>query len=115
MRCALFVARKGWIVAGSDDGFVRVYSYSTGERVTAFEAHSDYVRSLDVHATLPLLLSCSDDQSIKMWDWERGWRGVCTYEGHAHYVMCARFNPKDANSFATASLDCTIKVCAVPR
>jgi len=33
-----------------------------------------------------------------------------TYEGHAHYVMMCKFNPKDTNTFATASLDRTIKV-----
>ena len=33
-----------------------------------------------------------------------------TYEGHSHYVMMVAFNPKDANTFASASLDRTIKV-----
>jgi coatomer subunit beta' len=32
------------------------------------------------------------------------------FEGHAHYVMQVKFNPKDTNTFASASLDRTIKV-----
>ena len=32
------------------------------------------------------------------------------FEGHTHYVMSVVFNPKDPNTFATASLDRTIKV-----
>ena len=33
-----------------------------------------------------------------------------TFEGHSHYVMMVAFNPRDTNTFASASLDRTIKV-----
>jgi WD40 repeat protein len=33
------------------------------------------------------------------------------FEGHGHYVMMVKINPRDTNTFATASLDKTIKVC----
>eukprot|EP01059_Diplonema_ambulator_P002830 TRINITY_DN1244_c0_g1_i1.p1 TRINITY_DN1244_c0_g1~~TRINITY_DN1244_c0_g1_i1.p1 ORF type:complete len:946 (+),score=366.21 TRINITY_DN1244_c0_g1_i1:422-2839(+) len=45
-----------------------------------------------------------------MWDWEKGWANTMMFEGHVHYVMAVTFNPKDPNTFATASLDRTIKV-----
>ncbi|KIK14412.1 hypothetical protein PISMIDRAFT_17292 [Pisolithus microcarpus 441] len=32
------------------------------------------------------------------------------YEGHSHYAMNMAFNPKDANTFASACLDRTIKM-----
>ena len=32
------------------------------------------------------------------------------FEGHAHYVMMVKINPRDTNTFATASLDRTIKM-----
>ncbi|KAK1282559.1 Coatomer subunit beta'-2 [Acorus calamus] len=37
---------------------------------------------------------------------------MCTqiFEGHSHYVMQVTFNPKDTNTFASASLDRTIKI-----
>ena len=44
MRTAKFVARKQWIVCGSDDMFIRVYNYNTMDKVKAFEAHTDYIR-----------------------------------------------------------------------
>ena len=44
VRSAKFVARKQWIVAGSDDMQIRVYNYNTLEKVKVFEAHSDYIR-----------------------------------------------------------------------
>lgn len=175
------------IVCGSDDYHIRVYNYNTNERIAMFEAHGDYIRSLAVHPTLPLLLSSSDDMLIKLWDWEKGkhairTRAPCThhaeeqapcvsvvcicflevsrcrsprdwriatcvesrppsrsrllacrlgyvaitpyipiisllgwelanvFEGHSHYVMQVEFSPKDPNTFASASLDRTIKV-----
>ena len=80
------------------------------DKVKVFEAHTDYIRCVAVHPTLPYVLSSSDDMLIKLWDWEKGW--ICTqiFEGHSHYVMQVTFNPKDTNTFASASLDRTIKV-----
>lgn len=110
VRNAKFVARKQWIITSSDDMQIRVFNYNTMEKVTAFEAHTDYIRHIEVHPTLPCVLSCADDMNIKMWDWEKNW--ICTqvFEGHGHYVMMVKFNPKDTNTFASASLDRTIRV-----
>eukprot|EP00123_Amoebidium_parasiticum_P009176 comp19305_c0_seq1/m.22166 comp19305_c0_seq1/g.22166 ORF comp19305_c0_seq1/g.22166 comp19305_c0_seq1/m.22166 type:complete len:898 (-) comp19305_c0_seq1:632-3325(-) len=109
VRACRFVARKNWIVTGSDDMLLRVFNYNTLEKVQTLEAHSDYVRSIAVHPVQPYLLTCSDDQTIKLWDWER-WACVQTFQGHGHFVMMVVFNPKDTNTFASASLDRTIKV-----
>ncbi|KAJ8422656.1 hypothetical protein Cgig2_014425 [Carnegiea gigantea] len=110
VRSAKFIARKQWVVAGADDMFIRVYNYNTMDKVKVFEAHTDYIRCVAVHPTLPYVLSSSDDMLIKLWDWDKGW--VCTqiFEGHSHYVMQVTFNPKDTNTFASASLDRTIKI-----
>jgi WD40 repeat protein len=153
VRSSKFVARKQWIVTGSDDLNIRVFNYNTMEKIKTFEAHSDYLRCVAVHPQLPYILTCSDDMTIKMWDWDRNWECKTTFEGHSHYVMQVRdekdvafaalfllvflvviicvfinfrallycfravisgfqvvFNPKDPNTFASASLDRTIKV-----
>jgi len=49
--------------------------------------------------------------SIKLWNWEKNWACQQVFEGHTHYVMQIVINPKDNNTFATASLDRTVKVC----
>ena len=110
MRSAKFVARKNWIVAGADDGFIRVYNCDTAEKIVEFEAHKDYIRSVAVHPTLPYVLSASDDKTIKLWDWENGWSCRRVFEGHSHYAMQVVINPNDTNTFASASLDHTIMV-----
>ncbi|CAM9848812.1 unnamed protein product [Lampetra planeri] len=110
VRAAKFVARKNWMVAGSDDMQIRVFNYNTLERVHMFEAHSDYIRCIAVHPSQPFLLTSSDDMLIKLWDWEKKWTCSQVFEGHTHYVMQIVINPKDNNQFASASLDRTIKV-----
>ncbi|XP_022048720.2 coatomer subunit beta'-like [Acanthochromis polyacanthus] len=110
VRVAKFVARKHWLIAGSDDMQIRVFNYNTLERVYMFEAHSDYIRCIAVHPTQPYMLTSSDDMLIKLWDWDRKWVCSQVFEGHTHYVMQIVINPKDNNQFASASLDRTIKV-----
>ena len=110
VRTAKFLARKQWIITGSDDMLIRVYNYNTMDKVKVFEAHTDYIRCIAVHPTLPVILSCSDDTLIKLWDYEKGWSCTQQFEGHSHFVMQVVFNPKDTNTFASSSLDRSIKV-----
>eukprot|EP00004_Rigifila_ramosa_P027212 TRINITY_DN8769_c0_g1_i1.p1 TRINITY_DN8769_c0_g1~~TRINITY_DN8769_c0_g1_i1.p1 ORF type:complete len:225 (+),score=41.36 TRINITY_DN8769_c0_g1_i1:389-1063(+) len=51
--------------------------------------------------------------TIKLWDWDNSWQITQTFRGHAHYVMMAVFNPKDASTFASVSLDRTVKVWSI--
>lgn len=76
VRCVRFIARRNWFVCGSDDFNLRVFNYNTGEKVTALEAHPDYIRCLAVHPTQSLVLTGSDDMTIKLWDWEKGWKCI---------------------------------------
>ncbi|KAJ5143802.1 uncharacterized protein N7515_002589 [Penicillium bovifimosum] len=110
VRAGRFIARKNWIVCGSDDFQLRVYNYNTSEKITSFEAHPDYIRSIAVHPTQPFVLTASDDMTIKLWDWEKNWKCVQIFEGHSHYVMGMSINPKDTNTFASACLDRTVKI-----
>jgi coatomer subunit beta' len=110
VRAARFIARKSWLIAGGDEMHIKVYNYNTFEKVTQFEAHNDYIRSISIHPTQSLLLTSADDLLIKLWDWDKGWKNMMTFEGHTHFVMQVVFNPKDSNTFASASLDCSVKV-----
>lgn len=110
VRAGKFIARKNWIIVGSDDFRIRVFNYNTGEKVVDFEAHPDYIRSIAVHPTKPYVLSGSDDLTVKLWNWENNWALEQTFEGHEHFVMCVAFNPKDPTTFASGCLDRTVKV-----
>ncbi len=36
VRCAKFIVRKQWVVAGTDDIKIRVFNYNTMDKVTQF-------------------------------------------------------------------------------
>ena len=70
--------------------------------------HLDYIRTVEFHPEYPWIVSASDDQTIRIWNWQsRSSIGVLT--GHNHYVMCARFHHKD-DLVVSASLDQTVRV-----
>lgn len=79
VRCAKFIVRKQWIVVGADDNKIRIYNYNTAEKIKTIEEHTDYIRHIVVHPTLPNILSCSDDDTIRMFDWDKNWAKVNTF------------------------------------
>eukprot|EP01017_Pseudomicrothorax_dubius_P036227 TRINITY_DN516_c0_g1_i1.p1 TRINITY_DN516_c0_g1~~TRINITY_DN516_c0_g1_i1.p1 ORF type:complete len:884 (-),score=266.35 TRINITY_DN516_c0_g1_i1:3523-6174(-) len=110
VRSAKFVVRKQWVVTASDDLQIRIFNYNTLEKVKSIESHTDFLRCIVVHPSQSFIISTSDDCTIKIWDWDKDFALSKTLEDHAHYVMMVAINPRDHNSFASASLDKTIKV-----
>ena len=55
---------------------MQVYNYTTSEKIKTINAHADYIRAVIVHPQKPFVISCSDDLTIKVWDWEKNWREV---------------------------------------
>ena len=88
MRCVKFIPRKNWFVAGSDDFQLRVFNYNTHEKVAAFEAHPDYIRCLTVHPTASIVLTGSDDMTIRAWDWDKQWRCMQVRMQSRVYPVC---------------------------
>ncbi|XP_066317357.1 uncharacterized protein [Miscanthus floridulus] len=99
---AKFIAREQWFVTGDHHGSVQVFSYKTKEEIKSFKAHDFAVVCLDIHPTKPYVLSAGRDDLIKLWDWGKGWKCVRTFEMQ-RLISQLRFNPKDANVFASAS------------
>uniref|UniRef100_A0A0D9XQB6 Beta'-coat protein n=1 Tax=Leersia perrieri TaxID=77586 RepID=A0A0D9XQB6_9ORYZ len=103
---AKFIARKQWFVVGCKDGFIRVYTYDSPiQKVKRFKAHSWNITCLDVHPIEPYMVSASSSlmDKIKLWDWNKGWECIKTFEmqGLAQEI---KFNPKDSQKFVVASI-----------
>lgn len=68
----------------------------------------DYIRTVFFHHQSPWIVSASDDQTVRVWNWQsRSCLAVLT--GHSHYVMCAQFHHSE-DLLVSASLDQTIRV-----
>lgn len=61
---------------------------------------------------LYLIVSCSSDQHIKIWDTNNEWKNVKTLVGHDHSISMARFLPND-EFIVSASRDKTIRIWEV--
>lgn len=110
VRTAKFIARKKWIITGSDDLMIRIFNYNTCQLEHQFEAHTDYIRNISVHPTKPLFISTGDDMTARLWNWDKNFQMEHCYDQHAHYVMNASWSPSDPNVFATSCLDGVIRV-----
>lgn len=110
LRAIKFVASKNWILAAGDDCKLYVVEHPSWNVVRTIDVHNDYVRSIAVHPTKSLVLTCSDDMSVALWDWEKEWTRIATYDGHEHYVMGVVFDPENPDIFISVSLDRSIKV-----
>lgn len=70
--------------------------------------HLDYIRTVQFHHEYPWIVSASDDQTIRIWNWQSR-TCISVLTGHNHYVMCASFHIKE-DLVVSASLDQTVRV-----
>ena len=110
IRSAKFMSEKNFIICGADDKKIRIYNYNTMEKVKEYEAHQDFIRSIVCHLKLPMFLSSSDDNTIKLWDAEKDFKLIRTYDEHKDFVMKLAINLKDYSMFASGSTDKKIKI-----
>ena len=134
VRAAAFHPRLAVFVTAGDDCVIKLWSYysrsaadSSSDSCSSSAAasadahltltatfigrllgHIDYVRSLQFHHTHEWVLSASDDQTIRIWDWKSR-RLITVFTGHEHYVMNAVFHPTK-NLVLSASLDRTVRI-----
>ena len=59
---------KPHLLTASDDKTVRIYDYQTKQMVASLEGHTSNVSFAVYHPELPLIVSGSEDGSIKLWN-----------------------------------------------
>lgn len=57
-----------YIVSSSRDKTVKVWELSTGFCVRTYTGHGDWVRKVLIHPKLPLMLTCSYDKTVMIWE-----------------------------------------------
>ncbi|BBE08545.1 HNWD1 protein [Mycoavidus cysteinexigens] len=106
-----FSPNSQWMVSGSGDGLVKLWSVSTGQLERKFNGHSDEVLSVEFSPDGQLLASGSVDKSVKLWSINTGTLQY-TFEGHNAMVQSIVFSP-DGQRLVSGSKDQTIKLWAV--
>ncbi|BBG99004.1 Coatomer, beta' subunit [Prunus dulcis] len=98
-----------WILVSLYSGTLCIWNYQSQTMEKSFKVTESPVRSAKFVARENWVVTRLMT-SYKLWDWEKDWSCTQIFEGHSHYVMQVAFNPKDTNTFASASLDGTIKI-----
>ena len=109
LRAGRWIPHNGNFVVGGDNRSLLFYSPTKGKLLFDIsDAHEGYVRSLAVHPIENLLLSCSDDFTIKLWNISTNCTLIKTFDFHSGLVMDVKWNPRENNTFASCSMDGTV-------
>ncbi len=106
-----FSGDSNWLVSGSWDNTVRLWSVSDNNRslVHTYSEHKDWVISVAFSEDSEWLASGSNDKTVKLWNVFNNRSLVHTYVGHEGEVNSVAFS-KDSQWLASGSNDKTVKL-----
>ncbi|XP_038121737.1 pre-mRNA 3' end processing protein WDR33 [Culex quinquefasciatus] len=94
VRTMVWSHNDNWMVTGDHSGFVK-YWQSNMNNVKMFQAHKEPIRGISFSPTDSKFASCSDDGTVRVWDFYR-----CQEErvlrGHGADVKCVHWHPQKA-------------------
>ncbi len=82
-----------------------------GKQIRNSGGHGKVVLKLAAHPKQPLLVTCSADQTVRVWNADNG-SAVRTLSGHGDYVYAVAISP-DGNSIASGSFDGEVRIWKV--
>lgn len=97
----------------ADDVLVRMMSERSGEVTRTLSGHSGPVYGVSFSPNKALLISCSEDATIRLWSLQI-WSCLVIYKGHMFPVWDVKFSPL-GYYFASASSDRTARLWATDQ
>lgn len=107
--CGTYRCDGQLLVAGSEDGVVRLFDMNGKAALRQFDGHTRAVHVVDFTLDKYRILSGSDDYSCKLWDIPNS-VDILSYKEHTDYIRCGCMSKLNADLFVTGSYDHTVKV-----
>ncbi len=96
-----------WAATGHKDGSIRLWDLGRGTMVRILRGHGEAVRGVALAADRAMLLSCSDDGTLRLWSWNG--ESLRVLKGHAKGVAAVAMAP-DGQVAVSAGKDRTLGV-----
>jgi len=115
VRSIALIERKRLIFSGGDNLIVEMWDIGNDQNLSKRDmqfSHDDFVRRVVAHPKKPWIVSCGDDMSVHVRNYETNGFHLNLVD-HTHYVLDVSLwfdEEKDLTLVATASLDTTVKL-----
>mmetsp|Transcript_22795 Transcript_22795/g.63373 ORF Transcript_22795/g.63373 Transcript_22795/m.63373 type:complete len:367 (-) Transcript_22795:8163-9263(-) len=109
LSCCRFLSEQQLVTASGDSTCI-LWDVATAKPVSTFAEHKADAMFLSVFPDKKTFVSCSVDQTAKVWDVRAPKASVMTFMGHTADVNGVDVMPSDGKCFATCSQDSTIRV-----
>lgn len=97
------------LVAGNDEGYVKLFDTSTKSVLRLFQEHKAATHRALFTSDKMHIASFSDDRSVKLWDIASE-KCVHTYSDHVDYIRAGCVSPVSANIIVSGGYDNKIKM-----
>ena len=98
------------IVAGSKDGYVKVFDMKTKAVLRQLKQHTAAVRSTVWASDGLHIISGSDDRKVKLWDLATEDVVWDSKSQHTDYVRCVETSPSNPDIFVSGSYDHSVRI-----
>nr|XP_034956025.1 U3 small nucleolar RNA-associated protein 15 homolog [Zootoca vivipara] len=107
--CATYRDDGKLLVAGSEEGIIRLFDTSGRAALRQFDGHTKAVHVVGFLSDKFRIVSGADDYTSKVWDISSA-SEILSYNEHTDYVRCGCTSKLNADLFVTGSYDHTVKV-----
>jgi WD40 repeat protein len=97
--------------AGEDNQLRSWKAAAEGKQIRSSGGHGKVILKLVSHPNKPLLVTCSADQTVRVWNADNG-SAVRTLSGHGDYVYAVAISP-DSNLIASGGFDGEVRIWKV--
>ncbi|XP_003737306.1 transcription initiation factor TFIID subunit 5 [Galendromus occidentalis] len=103
-----FSSDKQFLLSGSEDGTIRLWSLLTWSNVVAYKGHVFPVWSVQFAPAGYYFASCGHDRTARLWATD-SYQPLRVFAGHYSDVDCVQFHP-NSNYVATGSTDRAVRL-----
>ena len=109
LSCCRFLSEQQMVTSSGDSTCI-LWDITTAKPISTFAEHQADAMFLSVFPDKKTFVSCSVDQTAKVWDIRSPKGSVMTFMGHSADVNCVEVMNSDGNCFASCSQDSTVRL-----